>query len=55
MSTSERKTYSVSVGNIKTFIQSDGRVALKDELNLDFANVGIIQKILLKEGDPVEK
>ncbi|MDD2487709.1 MAG: efflux RND transporter periplasmic adaptor subunit [Candidatus Gracilibacteria bacterium] len=51
----EKKTYAVSIGNLKNSIESDGKVTLKDEFNLDFANPGIIDTILKNEGDEIKK
>ncbi|MDD5769991.1 MAG: HlyD family efflux transporter periplasmic adaptor subunit [Candidatus Gracilibacteria bacterium] len=50
----ENKIYSVSKGNIKTSIEADGKVVLKDELNLDFINEGIIKNIYKNQGDLVK-
>lgn len=50
----QKKTYTVSSGNLKNSIESDGRVILKDELNLDFANPWIIKEILKKEWDEIK-
>ncbi|MFA6090937.1 MAG: efflux RND transporter periplasmic adaptor subunit [Candidatus Gracilibacteria bacterium] len=44
-----------NIGSLKTSIESDGKVTLKNELNLDFVNPGIIKNILKKEGDEVKK
>ena len=51
----EKKTYTVSSWNLKNSIESDWKVTLKDELNLDFANPWIIKTILKKEWDEVKK
>lgn len=53
--TQEKKAYTVSSWNLKNSIESDGKVTLKDELNLDFANPWIINTIIKKEWDEVKK
>lgn len=52
---SAKKTYTVNIWSLKNSIESDGKVTLKDELNLDFANPWIIKEILKKEWDEVKK
>nr|MDD3720522.1 efflux RND transporter periplasmic adaptor subunit [Candidatus Gracilibacteria bacterium] len=50
----KQKVYTVNKGNIKTSIEADGKVVLKDELNLDFINTGIIKEIYKNQGDYVK-
>ncbi|MDD3303188.1 MAG: HlyD family efflux transporter periplasmic adaptor subunit [Candidatus Gracilibacteria bacterium] len=51
----ELKTYSVKNGDLKTYIEGDGKVFIENEINLDFIEQGIIDKIYKKEGDYVKK
>ena len=50
----EQKIYLVSSWNLITSIESDGKITLKDELNLDFVNPWIVKNILKKEWDVVK-
>lgn len=50
----ENKIYSVSKWNIKTSIEADWKVVLKDELNLDFINEWIIKNIYKNQWDLVK-
>lgn len=50
----EKKTFQAKLWDIKTSIESDGKVTIKDEFNLDFINPGTIKEILKKEWDMVQ-
>lgn len=50
----EEKKYSVITSDIKNSIESDWRVILKDEINIDFINPWIIKDIYKKEWDEVK-
>ncbi|MBP9779495.1 efflux RND transporter periplasmic adaptor subunit [Candidatus Gracilibacteria bacterium] len=49
----EKKLYTVTNKDLRTSIESDGKVTLQSEIHLDFVNPGIIREIFKKEGDLV--
>jgi len=51
----DTKTFSVKKSDLKTFIESDWNVIIKDEFNLDFQIDWVIKNIYKKEWDFVEK
>ncbi len=51
----EEKSFTVKKWDLKTFIEADWKVTLKDSINLDFINPWIIKKIYKKEWDEVKQ
>ncbi len=50
----EQKIFSTKTWDLKTYIETDWKVVLKDEINLDFIIPWIINKIYKKEWDEVK-
>jgi multidrug efflux pump subunit AcrA (membrane-fusion protein) len=48
-----KKLYTVTNKDLRTSIESDGKVTLQSEIHLDFVNPGIIREIYKKEWDSV--
>lgn len=55
INTNETKKFTVKKDDLKVYIESDGKVSLKDEFSLDFQNIWIIKNIYKTEWDRVEK
>ncbi len=51
----EEKSFTVKKWDLKTYIEADWKVTLKDNINLDFINPWIIKKIYKKEWDEVKQ
>ncbi len=51
----EEKSFTVKKWDLKTYIEADWKITLKDSINLDFINPWIIKKIYKKEWDEVKQ